>query len=604
MAKIGKLFLDFEAGTAKFNGPIKKAGGTLNRFGGQTKKTQTSLRRLDTGIKRTISNFKGLLIIGVVLAGIRKFNTALGTSIQRIDKLAKTSAKLGTTTESLRSLQVAGELTGVGVDKLNMAVQRATRRIAEAARGTGEAVNALAELNLEADVLNKLPLDEKIGAIADAFAKVENPADRVRLAMKLFDSEGVDLVNTLALGSEALQELRKELERYGVLVSKQDAAKVEQLNDAWTSMKLAVEGIANTVLTAVAPILTDMVINTRNWIIAFRNVIKVIDDAATAIVSNLVAQGFNALIISLERASGLFIALGGHSQVMAGVAVSAFKFVIATIDKMMDATENRINSLLRAINDNPFLTPGFDLPLVSVFSESRDKVIDELDKLANDLKTRGAKKLQEGIEQFINPVGVSIEEVQETIQTALEEFISSGQTAGTVFKSLGGTIGETADEIDNLKDKAEEFNDELSTGLARGIVLGDTFSDVLKRIGQQFAISGLERFIGSLIPESFGGSLAGLLGFGGKKAAGGPVLGGRSFLVGERGPELFTPQSSGTITPSHRMAQGGPVVHQTNHFDIKNDTDLQRVIATTVDTSVRLALAAHSNLRNRNAINA
>ena len=33
--------------------------------------------------------------------------------------------------------------------------------------------------------------------VADAFARIEDPAERVRLAFKLFDSEGVALVNLL-----------------------------------------------------------------------------------------------------------------------------------------------------------------------------------------------------------------------------------------------------------------------------------------------------------------------------------------------------------------------------------------------------------------------
>jgi hypothetical protein len=41
--------------------------------------------------------------------------------------------------------------------------------------------------------------------------------------------------------------------------------------------------------------------------------------------------------------------------------------------------------------------------------------------------------------------------------------------------------------------------------------------------------------------------------FGGGKAAGGPVRSGTSYIVGERGPELFTPNSSGMITPNNRL---------------------------------------------------
>jgi len=47
-------------------------------------------------------------------------------------------------------------------------------------------------------------------------------------------------------------------------------------------------------------------------------------------------------------------------------------------------------------------------------------------------------------------------------------------------------------------------------------------------------------------------SLAGL-DFSGFKASGGPVSGGSSYIVGEKGPELFTPGASGMITPNHAL---------------------------------------------------
>src|SRR5690606_26601251 len=57
----------------------------------------------------------------------------------------------------------------------------------------------------------------------------------------------------------------------------------------------------------------------------------------------------------------------------------------------------------------------------------------------------------------------------------------------------------------------------------------------------------------------FGAGLSALGGlFGGGRAAGGPVMAGTTYLVGERGPEVFTPKTSGHITPSHAM--GGVTV--------------------------------------------
>ena len=41
--------------------------------------------------------------------------------------------------------------------------------------------------------------------------------------------------------------------------------------------------------------------------------------------------------------------------------------------------------------------------------------------------------------------------------------------------------------------------------------------------------------------------------FGGGRAAGGPVMGGTSYLVGEKGPEIFTPSGNGLITPNNKL---------------------------------------------------
>ena len=40
-------------------------------------------------------------------------------------------------------------------------------------------------------------------------------------------------------------------------------------------------------------------------------------------------------------------------------------------------------------------------------------------------------------------------------------------------------------------------------------------------------------------------------------ADGGTARSGRSYIVGERGPELFTPGVSGMITPNHELGGGG-----------------------------------------------
>ena len=40
------------------------------------------------------------------------------------------------------------------------------------------------------------------------------------------------------------------------------------------------------------------------------------------------------------------------------------------------------------------------------------------------------------------------------------------------------------------------------------------------------------------------------------RALGGPVVGGQTYMVGEKGPETFTPTTTGTITPNDKLANG------------------------------------------------
>lgn len=54
------------------------------------------------------------------------------------------------------------------------------------------------------------------------------------------------------------------------------------------------------------------------------------------------------------------------------------------------------------------------------------------------------------------------------------------------------------------------------------------------------------------------------------RALGGPVMGGKSYIVGESGPELFTPSTTGSITRNSDLQGGAPV--NVNFTIVANDT--------------------------------
>lgn len=239
MATIGSLAVNIVARTDKFVKGITKSRSSLSSFSKTTQKA--------TGM---VKGFVGAFAAGVGIVGITR---ALTDAADRMDKLAKTSDKLGIASERLAGLQHAAAQTGVSTETLNMALQRMVRRVAEAANGTGEAVKALQELNLDAKELNSLAPDKIFSRVADEMAKVENQGDKVRLAMKLFDSEGVSLVNTLNLSADGLEKMQKEAEKLGIAFSRDELARVEQFNDAMDRLGKAFKGAAGKIVIDIAP---------------------------------------------------------------------------------------------------------------------------------------------------------------------------------------------------------------------------------------------------------------------------------------------------------------------------------------------------------------
>ena len=109
--------------------------------------------------------------------------------------------------------------------------------------------------------------------------------------------------------------------------------------------------------------------------------------------------------------------------------------------------------------------------------------------------------------------------------------------------------------------------------------------ETITRIMEPF-VSLLDRVIGALssvssLASSVGASFRNLpanLGFGGARAEGGSVRSGMSYLVGERGPELFTPGASGRITPNGAL--GGGVTVNLNVGSIDSRLDAKEIALT------------------------
>lgn len=152
-------------------------------------------------------------------------------------------------------------------------------------------------------------------------------------------------------------------------------------------------------------------------------------------------------------------------------------------------------------------------------------------RAADDYLTNMATVMDQGRQAF--------DSVISNMGTALDNFVKTGKLS---FKDLAGSIIRDLIAI-QLKASATGLFSMLIKGVF-GIATGgaSTVADV--------ALSAM----------------------GTPKAAGGPVDAGVTHLVGENGPELFTPSGSGTIIPNHALGGAGGTTNVTNNYINAIDT--------------------------------
>jgi hypothetical protein len=113
--------------------------------------------------------------------------------------------------------------------------------------------------------------------------------------------------------------------------------------------------------------------------------------------------------------------------------------------------------------------------------------------------------------------------------------------------------------LDRQKELFTQIGDNIATGITDALVGAiegtRSLGEAAKAIVNDLASSLLRLGINTLLKRSFGGIFSNLPGL----ANGGRASAGRSYLVGERGPEIFTPKSSGTVIPNNQIGGGGIV---------------------------------------------
>ncbi len=126
-------------------------------------------------------------------------------------------------------------------------------------------------------------------------------------------------------------------------------------------------------------------------------------------------------------------------------------------------------------------------------------------------------------------------------------------------RALSGLAsGPARGAADELAQAFDRTGARIAASLSRAARTGElSFRQLARTAVQELAKLAINSVFDGGLGRSLGGALQ-KLPFFGARAAGGGVAPGGAFLVGERGPELFTPNAAGAISP---IGAGGMVIN-------------------------------------------
>lgn len=582
MAVVSTLTIDLVTNTAKFVSGLNKA----------RKRSKSFAKTISLGFTQAA------VAAGVLTTAL---NVLVSSSRRQVDQQVKMASRLGLTQAALAGLTLAAEQTGITQQNLQLALQRSTRRIAEAAQGTGEAVKALDELGVSAKELSQLTPDKQFIALAKAFENVTSQSDKVRLGFKLFDSEGVGLVNTLKLGAKGIQEMADRAKELGIVMTDNQTKAIADSSDAINIMTTSFQGLGNQLAAAFAPSVvrssqaitnmttrvTDSIPQWAAWLSSILGVQRALNAMTKTDLFAEIAQlnkDIGKLVDNRDAQEELFRKFGAP----AGQAKQ---------DERIAILNDQINLLAeRGVEANRILDELFKFGEVADVGTGGDGSGDSgvskfgtaLERSAAATKARFEltnRELQKNFAEFdkwsaqvqaaFNATATPAEQLEQRI-IAIGEKLRDNPffSAELAQRSSQAAVDEYLEQLKRLEDGADdifenmtEFSKQAFSNMQDILAdfLFDPFADGLDGMLKGF-ITMLRRMVANLlaqklltsffaafgpatpIPSGGAGGTARSFRSGGN-AIGGSATRGLTTTVGEHGPELFTPGASGSIRP-------------------------------------------------------
>lgn len=542
----------------------------------RTAKFEQSMTRVERRLDNTAKAFKAIGSVAggaFALTGIRAF---IDSAVQFGDDIKTIADRMQTTTEILTRLQYVAEQVDAPFETLRTSLDQLEKNLAKAADGSGRARAALKALGVEADFLIHLPIEQQLNVLADAFHRLKTPAEQIRVAMELFGGEGAALVPVLRLGSAGIRTLGDEGARVGAILADKTATALGEVDSA-TKRLTASSRVARAELAAL--IAQPLGYYLETWSRGARRVRDALGLLEKTPLEELRADllrvntEMNRLGVSDAKRSQL-----NDAALQLSKLIAAYEQADADHDRIMQSFARREADLAKG--------GGAMLPEIEVRAPRRDRDIEDWLGVRVTARKIELGAMEEFYRDLDDQTQTSIERQvsqYEAFKSKLDVLFSAGRIDTRAYNArLQESLDEilqpvevTSRRIEAIAEEGATRMSEFSLEAARNMqdafadFLFDPFEDGLKGMLRGF-VDVIRRMVAEAAAAQLFGSLfnggSGFLGkalgglFGGARAEGGPVSTGRSYLVGERGPELFVPRSSGGIVPTEALSASSGVV--------------------------------------------
>lgn len=266
-----------------------------------------------------------------------------------------------------------------------------------------------------------------------------------------------------------------------------------------------------------------------------------------------------ALIEAQKRYQALFEPASARSVQEATDKITEAQFRLADAQKELERVERRRFPRQRDLAEAQIAVREATYQLLDAQAELTDLQDGPSDEELADAKrdiedaTRNLSDAQRSELEALKDLTEAQTDLNELINGATEgsdRYREAVERLESAKRREADAINGVAQALRNQRDALLELREaEERMGEARGEVRGDPLqADIATWERTGIMTPALEQAFAAIDWEGLG-QLMGLPG----RAMGGPVQRGQTYIVGERGPEVFTPRQSGTIVPNHAL---------------------------------------------------